>query len=229
MAIPYSGIVVVKGVRIHLEMAGQGVPVVLIHGLYSSTLMNWQMPGIFNELAKTHQVIGLDLPGHGQSDKPTDPDAYGNQMVEDVLAVMDRLKIPKAHIVGYSLGGLVALKFIILHEDRVLSGFLGGMGMMEAGSGTQGIWGTMHPNGFLGTPPICVKKVADLAVTASQVRGVQVPVEVVVGDRDPCYSLYVVPLEKVRSDWTVIRVKGAGHITCVTKPQFKKALADWLR
>ena len=56
----------------------------LIHGLYSSAALNWQLPGTFAAVAAGHRAIALDLPGHGLSDKPDDEQAYGLRMVEDV-------------------------------------------------------------------------------------------------------------------------------------------------
>jgi pimeloyl-ACP methyl ester carboxylesterase len=87
------------GVKLHYLAAGQGEPVILLHGLASSAEINWKLTG----------VIALDLPGHGQSDKPEKESAYGKQVVEDVVLLMDHLKIQKAHIVGYSIGGWVRM------------------------------------------------------------------------------------------------------------------------
>jgi predicted alpha/beta-fold hydrolase len=114
-----------RGVEIHYLVAGSGEPVVLIHGLYSSARINWQLPGIIAALAEHHQVIALDLPGYGLSDRPAAPDAYGLQWIEDIALLLDRLNIQTAHFVGYSMGGIVALRFIADHPKRVLSGTLG--------------------------------------------------------------------------------------------------------
>ena len=103
-----------KGVKIHYLLAGSGEPVVLIHGLDSSAEINWNVNGVVGELAKDHEVVAFDMPGHGRSDKPTSDDAYGRQIVEDVVLLMDHLKLKKAHIVGYSLGGMVAPQ---IHRD----------------------------------------------------------------------------------------------------------------
>lgn len=73
------------------------------------------------EFFKDYQVIALDLPGHRQSDEPEDQDAYGTQMVEDIIQLLDHLKIKKAHIVGYSMGGMITVKLLANHQDRVLS------------------------------------------------------------------------------------------------------------
>ena len=59
------------------------------------------------------------MPGFGRPDKPASANAYSLQWIEDIALLLDELKIGKAHIVGYSMGGIVALKFIAEHPDRV--------------------------------------------------------------------------------------------------------------
>src|SRR4051812_7089695 len=127
-------------VKIHYTVQGSGPPVVLIHGLLSSAEMNWTLPGITALVAKHHQVIALDCRGHGNSDKPLEESAYGVPMVEDVVALLDHLGIPKAHIVGYSMGGMIALKLAVLHPERVKSLMLCGMGWLQEGSKLQDFW-----------------------------------------------------------------------------------------
>src|SRR5437764_612909 len=95
-----------RGVKIHYTVEGQGAPVVLIHGLHSSADINWRVPGTIKTLAAHYRVIAFDVRGHGHSDKPDKDDAYGVEMAEDVVRLMDHLKIDKAHIVGYSMGGM---------------------------------------------------------------------------------------------------------------------------
>ena len=217
-----------KGVKIHYLVQGQGEPVVLIHGLYSSAELNWNVPGVISALAKDHQVIALDLPGYGQSDKPDTKAAYGLQMVEDVVLLLDHLKVKKAHVVGYSMGGIVALKLIVEHPDRVLSGVLGGMGWLREGSALQRSWERMRVPGVRRTPAVCVHSIAKLALTAEQVKAIRVPVEIVIGDRDPTKRLYVAPLAGVRKDWPVVEIKGAGHVDCIAKKEFRDELSRWL-
>ncbi len=142
-----------KGVRIHYLIAGEGDPVVLIHGLHSSAEINWRLTGVFGDLAKDHLVVALDLPGHGRSDKPEDEGAYGRQLVEDVVLLLDHLKIKKAHVVGYSLGGMVAGRLVVDHPDRVRSVLLGGMGWFRDGSGLQAIWEKMRNRREVGRLP----------------------------------------------------------------------------
>src|SRR5262245_9625499 len=132
-----------RGVKLHYLVQGAGEPVVLIHGLHASAAINWQKPGVMADLAKTHRVLALDLPGHGRSDKPDKEDAYGLQLVEDVVLLLDHLKIQKAHVVGYSLGGMVAVKLMARHPERVASCLVGGMGWLRDGSGLQKVWEKM--------------------------------------------------------------------------------------
>ena len=181
------------------------------------------------ELAQDHLVVALDMPGHGQSDKPASEEAYGRQIVEDVALLLDHLKIKKAHIVGYSLGGMVALKFIATHPDCAISGTLGGMGWLKEGSRLQAFWDHMPGRGSSRTPPEFNHAVSQLAVSEDAVRGIHTPIEIIVGDRDPTKRLYVEPLEKIRPDWKVVEIAGAGHITCILKPEFREELAKWVR
>ncbi len=217
-----------NGVKIHYFVEGSGDPVVLIHGLYSSAELNWRVPGVMAALAKDHKVIALDLPGFGLSDRPDREDAYGLQMVEDVVLLLDHLKIQKAHVVGYSMGGMVALKLISRHPERVLSGVLGGMGWLQEGSPLQRSWERLNPRSVAHTPAVCIHSVAKLALTADELTAIQVPVEVIVGDRDATGGLYVRPLQQVRPTWPVVEVRGAGHLDCIGRPEFRDEIARWL-
>lgn len=218
-----------QGVKIHYLVAGAGEPVVLIHGLDASAEINWNLVGVVGELAKDHRVIALDLPGHGRSDKPTGEQAYGLQMVEDVALLLDHLHIKRSHIVGYSLGGMVAVKFIATHQERVISGTIGGMGWFREGSGLAKIWERMPAREESRTPAALVHNIGKLAVTKEELLSIRVPMKIIVGDRDPCERMYVEPLKEARSDWPVVEIEGAGHLNCVIKPQFREEIATWVR
>ncbi len=123
-----------KGVKVHYAIEGKGEPVLLIHGFAATTQFQWELPGIVRALAKDHRVIAMDVRGHGQSDKPTDPKQYGAEMAEDAVRLLDHLKIDKAHVVGYSMGALITGKLMALHPDRLLSATLGGAGVIPAGT-----------------------------------------------------------------------------------------------
>lgn len=218
----------VDGVKIHYQTFGTGSPVVLIHGLAATADLNWKLPGILAELAKNHQVIAIDMPGHGKSDAPEKASAYGKQIPEDVVALLDHLKIEQAHIVGYSLGGMVTMRLMADHPDRVLSGTVGGMGWLKEGSPLQKFWEGLANRIGAKTSAAFLRGVPELALTEDEVKNIAVPVKVIVGDRDPCRPMYVVPLQKIRPEWPVTEIEAAGHLNCVIKPQFKEEIAAWI-
>jgi pimeloyl-ACP methyl ester carboxylesterase len=220
-----------KGVTIRYLDQGKGEPVVLIHGLYSSTLINWQLTGIVTELAKDHRVVSLDLPGHGFSDRPLAKEAYGVQMVDDVALLMDHLKIKKAHLVGYSLGGMMTMKFMTRHPSRVSSAAVCGMGWFKEGSPLQKFWdgAAKNKDGKFGPPPVMMESIQQLAITEAELKKIDLPVKIVIGDKDICKALYVDPLKKVRKDWPIVEIADAGHLDCIFKPQFKDEVATWVR
>jgi pimeloyl-ACP methyl ester carboxylesterase len=218
-----------NGVKICYYVAGKGEAVVLVHGLMSSAQINWMTNGVFDALAKNYQVIALDMPGHGGSDKPDKDEAYGQAMVEDVVLLLDHLKVKKAHVVGYSMGGMVTAKMMATHPDRVLSGTLGGMGWLKEGSALQGFIGKMGGNGKGGlVPPACTRGMAKLALTEDDLKGIKIPVTIIVGDKDPVKKMYVEPLLKVRKDWPVVEIEGGGHINCIMKKEFKDEIVKWI-
>ena len=96
-----------NGVKIHYEVDGQGPPIVLIHGLMGR-LENWRDLGYNDELKKDYTLVMLDARGHGASDKPLTPGSYQpRRFAEDVLVIMDKLKIEKAHYFGYSMAAKI--------------------------------------------------------------------------------------------------------------------------
>ncbi len=212
-----------KGVRLHYVVEGKGEPVVLIHGLGGSVATNWKLPGVVDRLAQEYQVIGLDCPGHGKSEKPEADEFYGEEMVEHVIRLLDHLEIDKAHVAGYSMGGIIALKMVVKHPARVRSVVLGGMGMLRAGGLLEKVFENMGRDGGR-VPAACPRGFSRLSVTEEEVKAIRVPVTVIVGDRDPCKRMYVQPLKELRPDVTVHVIEGAGHLTCVAKPEFKDLL-----
>jgi pimeloyl-ACP methyl ester carboxylesterase len=226
---PTSHFLDCQGVKIHYVEQGAGEPVILIHGLYSSASINWQLTGVFSELAKDHRVVALDLPGHGRSDKPEKDAAYGLAIINDIVALLDHLHIKQAHVVGYSLGGMIAVKLLALHPDRVKSGLIGGMGWFRAGSPIQKFWERIPNRENQAVPTAFLKTVGQFAVSEEELKKIAVPAEVLVGDRDPVKQLYVVALRRGRPDWPVVEIQGAGHINRILKPEFRNEIAAWVR
>ncbi len=108
-----------------------GAPVLLIHGFASSALVNWVHPGWLKTLGDAgYRVIAMDNRGHGSSDKPLDPEAYRPWvMAADSIALLDHLRIPEAHLFGYSMGARISVFSALAHPDRVRSLVLGGLGI----------------------------------------------------------------------------------------------------
>ena len=123
---PPDQFVVSNGVKIRYVEQGTGEPVLLIHGYTRSVESNWVDPGVFQDLAKNYRVIAFDLRGHGKSDKPHDPAAYAGETVRDAIRLLDHLRIPRAHVVGYSLGAIIVAKLVTTDPDRFVTATLGG-------------------------------------------------------------------------------------------------------
>lgn len=113
------------GYKIRYVTRGTGIPVILIHGMTQNIESCWMLPieggNLIERLSKNHQVIALDCRGHGKSDKPHDSAQYGMLMVKDVVNLLNYLHISKAHIVGFSMGAIIAGNFQLNYPDRVLS------------------------------------------------------------------------------------------------------------
>jgi pimeloyl-ACP methyl ester carboxylesterase len=118
------------GVKITYLDQGEGEAVVLLHGFGTSAAEMWtRMPFAqtqFVTALKGYRVLAVDQRGHGGSGKPHDPKRYGKEMAEDVVRLLDHAKVKKAHVVGYSMGALVAGRVLASHPDRLLSVTFGG-------------------------------------------------------------------------------------------------------
>jgi len=122
------------GVRLHYTDEGKGIPVILVHGFAVQGDLNWRWPGCVRKLLHNgYRVITIDVRGHGKSERPHHPEAYGTELSDDVIRLMDHLGIAKAHVAGYSMGGFITLKTIARHPDRLLSGIIcaAGWGVLD--------------------------------------------------------------------------------------------------
>jgi pimeloyl-ACP methyl ester carboxylesterase len=111
---------VLDGVKIRYIDRGKGEPIVLLHG-GTSNLEGWITSGVVANLEKDYRVIAYDARGAGKSDKPREPSAYGRQQALDVGRLLDALKIKRAHIVGFSLGGSTVAQALTLIPERFLT------------------------------------------------------------------------------------------------------------
>ncbi len=110
---------------------GEGMPVVLVHGFASTHRVNWIDTSWVSTLNRAgYRVIALDNRGHGQSDKLYDPEAYDPEiMAKDVIALLDRLHIQRADLIGYSMGARISAMAALRFPDRVRAVILGGLGI----------------------------------------------------------------------------------------------------
>jgi pimeloyl-ACP methyl ester carboxylesterase len=113
---PTTGYAPVNGLKMYYEVHGSGDPVVLLHGSFMTITNNW--PGWIGELSKTRQVIAVEMQGHGRTADSKRDFSYEN-LADDVAALLDHLKIPKSNLIGYSMGGGVAMQCAIRHPDKV--------------------------------------------------------------------------------------------------------------
>jgi pimeloyl-ACP methyl ester carboxylesterase len=105
----------VNGIQLYYEIYGTGEPLVLIHG--GLTTID-EMHGWIDPLAKTRQVIAVEMQGHGRTED-TDRPMTWTQMGDDIATLLDELAIPKADLVGHSFGGGSAIRAAIQHPDKV--------------------------------------------------------------------------------------------------------------
>jgi pimeloyl-ACP methyl ester carboxylesterase len=119
------------GVEIAFLDEGGGEPIVLVHGFASNKEVNWVAPGWIATLTGAgSRAIALDNRGHGASTKLYDPAAYHSRlMAEDVRALLDHLGLPRADVIGYSMGARIAAYLALGHPDRVRSAVFGGLGI----------------------------------------------------------------------------------------------------
>lgn len=152
----------VEDIVIAYKMFGKGDPIILHNG--ASDGMDAWPSGLLNELASNHTVIVFDSRGIGNTTSGTEP--YSIKLVaNDTAALMDALKIPKASILGYSLGTFIAQQFAITHPEKVNSIII------IAGScgGKEGI---PKPQEFLNLQEVITNKTKNnVTVSTEELRG----------------------------------------------------------
>jgi pimeloyl-ACP methyl ester carboxylesterase len=114
------------GTRLYYEEAGTGTPVVFVHE-YAADYRTWEPQ--MRHFARSHRCVTYSQRGYPPSDVPEDPAKYSQNLFRaDVIAVMDALKIDRAHVVGHSMGAMTALHVGIHHARRCISVTAAGCG-----------------------------------------------------------------------------------------------------
>jgi pimeloyl-ACP methyl ester carboxylesterase len=244
-----------NGVAINYIDEGAGPAIVLVHGFAAHLESNWRGPGIVDALLATgRRVVALDCRGHGKSAKPHDPEAYAdNAMALDVIALMDHLRIAKADLLGYSMGGIISSWLLTNYEDRFRTVILSGIGdaLVSHGRDSWRERGEAMADAMeSGSPAISADETArnfrilaertgnDLSALAAMQRaprrhspvtdfsGVTIPVMVLLGEGD----VLVGKADKLAAAITgskLVYVPG-DHLTAVVKPELKTAIVDFL-
>lgn len=112
---PTTGYAPVNGLKMYYEIHGEGEPVVMLHGAFM-TITGWA--DWVKELSKTRKVIAVEMQGHGRTADIKRDMSFEN-LADDVAALLDHLKIPSADVIGYSMGGGVAMQTAIRHPEKV--------------------------------------------------------------------------------------------------------------
>ena len=190
-------------------------PVVLLHGFATSTERTWREPGWFDLLADARRrTFGIDLLGHGDADKPTDPEAYDDLMTPVVAQFPDA----PADVIGYSLGARTALQIAITHPGRIRRLVLGGIGRnVVADDGAEDMGGGVmaHFDSLIATPGndpealrACISR-PRRPFTAEELATVMVPCLLVIGDDD--FTGPPDPLAEALPDAMVKILPGVDH------------------
>jgi len=216
---------------------------------------NWIDGGLFDALSQDYRVVAFDLRGHGGSGKPHDPAKYGLEMIHDVPRLMDHLRIERAHVVGYSLGGTLALKLIEIAPERLLSLVLGGAGWernTQPWVGLAGLLESVKPNTPLssyfwpnetGRPPREVLEMVDrndpaalaalsrgmlhVPIAEDALRSSGVPILALFGEHDPIQASGAA-IEGVATNFSMQVFPGFDHHTLAASAEFRSALRRFL-
>lgn len=148
---PTTGYAPVNGLKMYYEVHGNGEPVVLLHGAFMTITNNWN--GWIEELAKTRKVIAIEMQGHGRT-ADIARDMTSENLADDVAALLGYLRIPRADLIGYSMGGGVAMQCAVRHPDKVrkvvvLSSPLRRDGVVKEGADALK---NLSPELFIGSP-----------------------------------------------------------------------------
>ena len=211
------------GVKIRYWDEGEGEAVLLIHGFSVTGTLNWRAPKIQQTLSETYRVIMPDVRNHGKSGDAPEGE-HGVEVVNDMVRLLDHLGLESAHVVGYSMGGRIAIKMTTMYPERVRSALIGGMGWMDAQSEETRRFATSGLTGRLGPPR---RGYTELATTETEMKAITVPLQVIIGTEDGGRHL-VDQWQAIVPELDVVNVEGANHQSCVLAPEFKSGIQAFI-
>jgi pimeloyl-ACP methyl ester carboxylesterase len=239
------------GVEIAYQDAGEGPPILLIHGFASNAHVNWQDTSWFKTLTGAgRRVIAIDNRGHGESQKLYDPEAYpASEMAEDARRLLDHLGLGSANVMGYSMGARIAAFLTINHPDRVRSVIFGGLASrMITGVGggdaiargleASSLEDVTDPNARsfrifaeqtksdLKALAACMRS-SRVKITAADLQRISCPVLVVAGEKDEVAGS-VDELVKAIPGAEGVTLPGRNHMSAVGDKLFKQKVVEFL-
>jgi pimeloyl-ACP methyl ester carboxylesterase len=198
-----TGYAPVNGLEMYYEIRGEGDPLVLLHGSFMTIGLNWGE--LLPILAERRQVIAVEMQGHGHT-ADIDRNPTLEHFADDVAALLDHLGIDRADVLGYSLGGAVAVQVAIRHPEQVRklvvlsSPFRPDGWLPEVLAGIAAVSGEMleatplgdayravapNPDGFAAlVERIKTVDTVSASATDDAIRGIAAPVLIVIGDAD---------------------------------------------
>jgi len=199
---PRTGYAPVNGLSMYYEIHGEGQPTLLLHGAYMTIDM---MGPLLSGLTRTREVIAVEQQGHGRTADVDRPITY-EQMADDTAALLQHLGIERADVIGYSMGGGVALQMAVRHGDAVRKLVVASATYTSDGMPAVALdmFPSITPEMFAGSPieseyqrlapnpddfANLVEKLKRLDTTefawpADDIRGIAAPTLIVVGDSD---------------------------------------------
>ncbi len=237
------------GTRLAIHRYGEGAPVVLLHGLFSNSEMNWTKWGHHEAIAaKGYDVIMLDFRVHGESDSPTDPAKFPeNVLVRDVAALIEHLGLDDYTLGGFSLGARTSLHAVahgVLSPSRLIVGGMGTAGLGEWNKRSAHFkrvidefdtitkddpaWFSRQFLKSQGVDRVAARLLLDTMpdMDLAKLANVTMPTLVVCGDEDRDNGS-AEELAGMLSDATFVETPG-NHLMSATKPEMGEAIANWL-
>jgi pimeloyl-ACP methyl ester carboxylesterase len=239
-------------VEIAFDDVGQGEPILLIHGFASNGRVNWVNTGWVKTLQDAgFRVITMDNRGHGESEKLYNPDLYSSpEMAEDARRLLDHLEIPRAHVMGYSMGARIAAFLTINHPSRVGAAIFAGLGsrMITGVGGGAEIARGLEASSLLDVTDVSARafrifaeqtrgdlkalaaciKTSRVKITEEMLATVNVPVLVVVGEKDDVAG-EIGPLVTAIPGATGVTLAHRNHMNAVGDKQFMASVLTFLK
>lgn len=241
---PVSGMAPVNDVELYYEIHGNGTPLILLHGgLGHSGHWENQLP----VLTEHYKVITVDSRGHGRSTMTEQQISYA-LMTSDIIALMDFLKIGKAHVLGWSDGGIIGLDLAINQPDRLIKVIASGANYNPSGLRADALenekvkayigkamedYQELSPNptgwdAFLAN--IGQMWASEPNFTAEQLGSIATPVLLLDGESDEgIYTEHTIEMASLIPTAQLIFIPGTGHFGMWEKPvEINNAILDFL-